>query len=190
MDFFEINKYVGSLLAVLLAILVIGYIGDFLVPYSAAPAPMAPAKSPMASAKSDEPSDMAKAPADAEKPAEESGTSAIAMLGDADADAGKKVAKKCTACHSFDNGGRNKVGPNLWDIVGAGQGKKAGYGYSSALAGAGGEWSYEALDAFLADPRGAVKGTKMSFGGIKKAKQRADLIAYMRSLSDSPKPLP
>ena len=112
------------------------------------------------------------------------------LLAAADAEAGKKVAKKCSACHSFDKGGKNKVGPNLWDIVGRGVGAVEGYKFSGALAGVGGTWGYEELDAFLASPKAFAAGTKMAFAGIKSGSDRADLIAHLRGLSDSPKPLP
>ena len=124
---------------------------------------------------------------DAEKAVEES---AVAMLGAADAEKGKKVARKCVACHSFDKGGPNKIGPNLWDVVGNKQAFAEGYSYSGAFKGMSGTWDYAALDAFLRNPKAYAKGTKMTFAGIPKAGDRADLIAYLRSLSDSPKPLP
>ena len=113
-----------------------------------------------------------------------------ALLADADAEAGAKVARKCSACHSFDKGGKNKVGPNLWDIVGRDVGGAEGYKFSGALSGIGGAWGYGELDAFLAAPKAFAKGTKMSFAGIKKESDRANLIAYLRSLSDNPQPLP
>ena len=113
-----------------------------------------------------------------------------ALLAAADVASGKKIAKKCSACHSFDKGGKNKVGPNLWNVVGGDMGKAAGFKYSDALAGIGGKWDYAALDKFLTKPKDMVPGTKMSFAGVKKPKGRADLIAFLRSLSDSPPPLP
>ena len=82
------------------------------------------------------------------------------------------------------------MGPNLWDVVGRAKASVNGYGYSSALQEKGGEWSYAHLDAFLLNPKLYAKGTKMSFSGLKKASDRAAVIAYLRSLSDSPKPLP
>lgn len=112
------------------------------------------------------------------------------LLKTADAEAGKQVAKKCTACHSFDKGGANKVGPNLWDIVGAKQAHMEDFAYSDAIKNLGGEWSYEALDQYLTSPKTYAPGTKMAFAGLKKPEDRAALIAYLRTLSDSPKPLP
>jgi cytochrome c len=105
-------------------------------------------------------------------------------------EAGAKVSKKCAACHSFDKDGKNKVGPNLWDIVGKAIAGGEGYKYSGALAELGGEWTYDSLDAFLTKPKDFAAGTKMSFAGLKKAEDRANLIAFLRSRSDDPKPLP
>ncbi len=113
------------------------------------------------------------------------------LLKAADPAAGAKVAAKCKACHGFDKGGPNKVGPNLWDIVGAKQAHLGdAFKYSDALKGLGGEWTYDALDKFLTAPKEYVPGTKMVFPGLKKPEDRAAVIAYLRSLSDSPKPLP
>jgi cytochrome c len=113
------------------------------------------------------------------------------MLKSADPAAGEKVAAKCKACHGFDKGGPNKVGPNLWDIVGNKQAHLGdAFKYSDALKGLGGEWSYDALDKFLTSPKEYAPGTKMVFPGLKKPEDRAAVIAYLRSLSDSPKPLP
>ncbi|MDH5556546.1 MAG: cytochrome c family protein [Alphaproteobacteria bacterium] len=118
------------------------------------------------------------------------GEGVAALLAAADADAGAKVSKKCASCHSFDKGGPNKVGPNLWDIVGRPIAGGEGYKYSDALSGLGGEWSYDKLDGFLAKPKDFAAGTKMSFAGLKSAEDRANLIAFLRGFSDSPKPLP
>lgn len=113
------------------------------------------------------------------------------LLKAADPAAGQKVAAKCKACHSFEKDGGNKVGPNLWDIVGAKHAHKADYDYSPAMKGmADKDWSFEELDKFLAAPKDYVPGTKMTFAGIKKPEDRAALIAWLRSLSDAPKPLP
>jgi cytochrome c len=111
----------------------------------------------------------------------------MAMLASASADAGKKVAKKCAACHSFTKGGPNKVGPNLWNIVGGKPALTAGYKYSGAMKSMVVNWEFEELNKFLYKPKAYLKGTKMSFAGLKKASDRAAVIAYLTSLSDSPK---
>jgi cytochrome c len=114
----------------------------------------------------------------------------LALLASASADDGEKLSKKCTACHSFTSGGPNKVGPNLWNIVGGKPASVDGYSYSSAMKAMEVEWGYEELNQFLYKPKDFVKGTKMSFAGFKKASDRAAMVAYLRSLSDNPKPLP
>ncbi len=133
-------------------------------------------------------------------PAQEAATAAVteaapelplgALLAQADVEKGKKVAKKCKACHDVKQGGPNKVGPNLWEIVGASKASKEGFSYSGALGGLGGEWTYDALDAFLERPKEYAPGTKMAFAGLKKPTDRANLIAYLRTLGDNPPPLP
>ena len=112
------------------------------------------------------------------------------MLADADIAAGQKVAKKCTACHVFEKGGQNKVGPALWNIVNAGKGQIDGYGYSEALGGFGGVWDYQSLNQFFYKPKAYISGTKMNFAGLKKPADRANLIAYLRSQADQPAALP
>ena len=114
----------------------------------------------------------------------------LALLAAADAGAGKKVFKKCKACHSVDKGGAHRVGPNLWDVVGRAKAGAQGYRFSGVLAGLGGAWTFADLDAFLAKPKAFAPGTKMTFRGVRKAADRAAVILYLRSLSDSPKPLP
>lgn len=115
---------------------------------------------------------------------------ALAMLDSADADRGKQVFNKCKSCHTPGRQAAHRVGPNLWDVVGRPKGSAPGFKYSATLSGLGGEWTYGALNAFLTKPKDFAPGNKMTFAGLKKAGDRAAVIAYLRSLSDSPKPLP
>lgn len=112
------------------------------------------------------------------------------LLASADPAAGEKLSKRCTACHSFDKGGANKVGPALYGVVGADIGAHDGFSYSSAMAEKEGNWDYAALNEFLANPKGYIPGTKMNFPGFKKVEDRAAIIAYLRAQSDNPAPLP
>jgi len=115
----------------------------------------------------------------------------LPLLADADLAAGEAAFRPCAACHTYEQGGPNRVGPNLWDIVGASHAHIDGFNYSSALQELGDEpWTYEALNAFLANPRQAVPGTRMAYGGMRSVQDRANLIAWLRSLSDDPQPLP
>jgi cytochrome c len=113
------------------------------------------------------------------------------LLASADATKGAEVAKACQACHNFDKGGANKTGPDLWDVVERPIASHEGFSYSEALtADKGKPWSYDHLSTFLKGPKKLYPGTKMAFGGIANDKKRADLIAYLASLSDAPKPFP
>lgn len=113
-----------------------------------------------------------------------------ALVGDASADSGKSVFKKCTTCHTVNEGGKNGQGPNLYDIVGRDRGNVDGFKYSKALIAKGGKWDYESLAAFIYKPKDWLKGTKMAFAGIKSDKDLANLLVYLQSLSSNPKPLP
>ena len=113
------------------------------------------------------------------------------LLASASVENGAKAAKKCAACHSFDKGGANKVGPNLWGVVNRPIGSHEGFSYSEVLAGKSADpWDYDHLNQFLISPKAYAPGTKMSFAGISKEAERADVIAYLRSLADEPAPLP
>jgi cytochrome c len=113
-----------------------------------------------------------------------------ALLAKADPAKGEAAAKACAACHDFSKGGPNKTGPNLYGVVGRNHGSVAGFAYSEAMAAKKDEpWTYEALDAFLTNPKAAIPGTKMVLA-TKKAETRADILAYLATLSDAPVPFP
>ena len=102
---------------------------------------------------------------------------------------GEKIFKKCTACHSIAQGGGNKIGPALWGVLGRKVGTLPGYKYSKSMAAYGKSWSFEEMDGFLTKPKDWIKGTKMSFVGLKNAKDRAAVILYMNENTDNPLPL-
>jgi cytochrome c len=103
---------------------------------------------------------------------------------------GEKVFKKCSACHIVAKGGKNKIGPALYGIVGKASAVSEGYSYSKALKAHGKNWSFEELNAYLLKPQAHIKGTKMAFAGLRKDKDRASVILYLNSQSDSPLPKP
>lgn len=110
-------------------------------------------------------------------------------LKDANVEKGKALfAQQCITCHTIDKGGANKVGPNQWDILGRKKASHEGFSYSSALQGKGGEWTYEDLNHMLFKPQAYVRGTKMAYAGMAKEQDRADLIAYLRTMHDEPLP--
>lgn len=123
----------------------------------------------------------------AEEGGADAGPSLATLLAAGDAAAGEKVFAKCSACHTIAQGGATGIGPNLYGVVGTAIGKHApGFAYSSALAGHGGNWDYEALDAWLKSPRAFADGTKMSFAGLGKPEDRANIILYMRENGGGP----
>ena len=179
MSSLEINKIVASVLLAGVIAMTAGFIASLLTSPHALDEPVYL----VASATDDGATEAAAAPMGPE--------SVLPLLAAADLAAGEKVAKKCTACHTFDEGGANKIGPNLWNTVGRQVAALGGFSYSGALQErASDAWTYQNLNAFLAKPKDWAPGTKMSFAGLKKVEDRAAMIAYMRSLSASPAPLP
>lgn len=114
------------------------------------------------------------------------GPSLAELLVTASADKGARQFAKCKSCHTIDKGGRNGTGPNLYGILGRNVAATDGFRYSGALTNQGGVWDLALLDAWLASPKAAIPGNTMSFAGIRKPEQRADLIAYLNSFSDAP----
>jgi len=113
----------------------------------------------------------------------------MALFASTSAAEGAKVFKKCLACHSIAEGGANKIGPALWGVLGRPAGSVPGYKYSKAMAAHGKNWSFEEMNGFLIKPKDWIKGTKMSFAGLKKAEDRAAVILYMNENTNSPLPL-
>jgi len=113
----------------------------------------------------------------------------MALFASTSAADGAKIFKKCAACHSIVQGGANKIGPALWSVLGRKAGSVSGYKYSKAMLAHGKPWSFEEMDGFLTKPKDWIKGTKMSFAGLKNAKDRAAVILYMNGESDNPLPL-
>lgn len=113
-----------------------------------------------------------------------------ALLQTADASLGEAVFRKCAACHTIEQGGANTLGPNLWGTMGAPLGHVAGFNYSDALKGLGGNWDWERMDDWLASPRTFAPGTKMTFAGLGDPQDRADLMLYMNQQSGNPLPIP
>ncbi len=109
----------------------------------------------------------------------------MALIAAADVAKGEKLSKACAACHSFESGGPNKVGPGLHGILGAAKGAHAGFEYSADMKAKGGTWDYDALNHFLYKPKDYIKGTKMNFAGLKKAEDRAAIIAWLRTQGSS-----
>jgi cytochrome c len=114
----------------------------------------------------------------------------MGLLGKASPDSGHDVFKRCLQCHTAEKDGPNRVGPNLWGIVGRARAARPGFPYSDAMKSHPGTWTFEELTKYLHDPKADIPGNKMAFVGVKDNAQLADLLVYLRSLADSPPPLP
>lgn len=180
MDSFELNKIMGAVLGTLLFIMGIGFIADAVYhpiqgkgPGYALPEPEVAAAGESTDAAPEVPLGV--------------------LLASASAERGAAAAKKCQSCHDFSEANANKTGPGLYELVGRLEGSHEGYAYSDALLAhnaAGDTWTYENLNAFLTRPADYAPGTKMNFGGIRTAEERADILAYLQTLSASPVPFP
>lgn len=178
MNSFELNKIFGAVLGTLTLVMGLNILSEVIftqhkpaVPGYDLPQPEAGAAAPGAAA-----------PAPAEP--------LPVLLAKADPARGEKAVAKCKACHVFEKGGPNKVGPDLYGVIDRPVAAHEGFNYSAALKSKGGKWDFEAINAFIANPKQAVPGTIMAFAGIAKPEERADILAYLRTLAESPVPLP
>lgn len=178
MNSFELNKILGAILGTSLFLLALN------IGANAIFAPEKPAKPGYAIAVKTEGTAAkpeAKAP---EEPIEN-------LLATASVEKGQQTAKQCQACHTFEKGGPNRVGPNLYGIVDDERGKdRNNFNFSAGMKAKGGKWTYDELNKFLANPRQYIPGTAMTFAGLTRESQRAEVIAYLRTLSDNPAPMP
>ena len=174
MDSFEINKIITAILVTVLLVFGISKTADFLfhVKKTNVKGYKVEITTPKATQASSE--------AQIDLPA---------LLAMGNIDHGAKIFKKCAACHSITEGGANKIGPALWGILGRTAGSLPDYKYSKAMAAYSKNWSFEEMNGFLLKPKEWIKGTKMSFAGLKKAKDRAAVILYMNENTNSPLPL-
>lgn len=180
MDSFELNKIIGAILGTLLFVMGVGFLAEAIYhpsehgPGYALPEPEATADAGEAA------------------PAEEAVPLAV-LLASANAEEGAKAVKKCASCHNFGAGEPNKTGPGLYDVVERPIGSHEGYTYSAGMEehkAKGDLWTYENLNAFLTSPKTFTPGTKMTFAGVKAPEERANILAYLQTLSASPKPFP
>ena len=182
MDSFEINKIIAAVLLTVLIIIGIGKFTDILFYI----------EKPKQSAYKIEGLEVATT-STSSKSAEAKVVEAVNikdLLAMGDLSHGEKVFKKCTACHQIAAGGKNMIGPNLWGVIGRTSGSIGDYKYSKAMVAHGKEWSFEEMNSYLIKPQAHIKGTKMAFAGLRREKDRASVILYMNSKSNSPKSLP
>ena len=179
MDSFELNKIIAAVLMVALLVIGLGKISDavFHVKKPKNPGYRVEVESQLASTTSQSTNII-----------ETIDIAAIMALGDVAS--GEKIFKKCAACHSVNKGGKNKIGPALYNVVGRAVGGVVDYKYSKTLASYNKEWTFEELNGFLTKPSSYLKGTKMSYAGLRKEKDRASVIKYLNQNSDNPKLLP
>ncbi len=177
MNSFEINKILGAVLGTCLLLLAVHIASGAIF------SPPVPAKPGYEIAVKEEQPGPQAAAKPAHQPIE-------ALLATASVEHGAQVAKQCTICHNLQEGQGPKVGPDLYGVVGRPVASVPGFNYSAALKAMGGTWTFDALDKWLADPRADVPGTAMTFAGLQSEKQRADIIAYLNTLSPHPLPLP
>jgi cytochrome c len=177
MNSFELNKILGAILGTCLILLALN------IGAGAIFAPEKPAKPGYAIAVQEHPAGGAEAANEPEQPME-------VMMASASVEKGQAASRQCSACHTFEKGGPNRVGPNLYGVVGRPRASEPGFNYSAAMKAKGGTWTFGELYAFLANPRGYIPGTNMTFAGLSRGQQRADVIDYLNTLSDKPLPLP
>ena len=176
MDSFEINKIIAAVIVIFIVIFGITKISDIIYYV-------------------EKPSQSVYKVEFAETDASKSSTSSqsvdiVALLAMGSVEHGQKVFKKCSACHSIKKGGRNNIGPALYNVLGRNMGALEDYKYSKALVAFGKDWTFQEMNSFLIKPTSYIKGTKMAFAGLKKEKDRASVILYMNANADSPLELP
>ena len=179
MDSFEINKIVAAILMVALLIIGLSKVSE-VVFHVEKP------KTPGYAIEVEEVATMVSTSSDAT--IKEVDITALMAMGDVAS--GEKIFKKCAACHSIVKGGKNKIGPALYNVVGRQVGGVSDYKYSKALAAYDKKWTFKELNGFLIKPTKWIKGTKMAYAGLRKEKDRASIIKYLNQSSDNPKPLP